>query len=760
MRLRLRSVAPVLCALIAAVAAPALPAWADAAPAAKDGAWTVLFRSDDPTLWGQTKGKPTDPNGFALPDSAAPADSKFVRLKRMDTGACVIAPGTFKDLQGSNVPLLWADGSVTWRTRSGIGVVLGIADRFAFSNDKDAFYLQKSNGRDGGGFQGWGFARSLGPSTDQGYTWAGQRIGQTPFEVAVAPAITPSEEPWLLRQGTVKLISATWGTDPPRDVAADLRQKMGRLGYSFRPDATSMGAPAAGDHVLHVLYNINGEDHNETCNEGEVVRLAAPAVRILGPSEKQPGPLTIDAAKWSSGATSLDVTPILRKALKDGKLDMPVETGALGNPGVGYKDLQVNYQLGGRHLVAHFTDHERLLLGDQVVTLIDIKLPARAPVAVAAAAPAKPAAGSDQLLRTQNTIKSLSVTIDGTGRMFGNAEDFIMTASPGTPREDTPVNFVGKAGPEMAGVRDDVVRYLHVKYPKWPASKVDLSFEEREIGKDGGSIGAAVGTLLLSMLQGYDVDTHLAITGDVSADGKIRPIGGVAAKLRGAATAGATIVVIPAGNYDQLTDAVVYGGSSLLINTHVIGAATLEDAAAIARTDRPEAIAAAVKLFDDLQPELKKFPEHVHVKNVQDILQQIVTLVPNDFSARMLLAIGQNKAPKKLSSIATLYYMSIADRQVGPTLRDRSKLDSIKSTMTPVAVQQGLNELFKLRGMGAPEVMPLLEAEVKLIQGINNVEIGRAVPQSVLPLIQNFEDAESRLKSDHGWMEKLLKEGI
>jgi hypothetical protein len=759
MRFSTRRVALMVCALVAAGS----PAWAADAPlAGKDGAWTVLFRSDDPTLWGQTKGKPSDANGFALPLTAAPEGTTFVRLRRMDTGDMVIVRGTVTD-DGTG-PVAWTSKQ-TWNMGASTGYLLGIVEHAHNSAVVGNVVLQTTQGRTNVGYLGWGFGRLLGNAGAQGFTWEGQPLAKTVFEISATSAaeLSKADESALLSPGVTTVLQATWGAD---DAQMDVTPKLISMGKhtSLRANVQTLGKPPGdGPYVFRVLFNINGEERYREYKDGEAVGIMAPATRVLSATQRKPGELRITSAQWSTGDKSVDVAEKLRAAIKNGKLEYEATAGNLGDPqGEGDKKLEIHYTLGGRELVGRFAEKEHVSLGEQIVAAIPLSRVAQDKTVAAAAAMkvgAKPE-GQATLLRTQNTIKSLAVTMDDTGRMFGNAEDFIMTATPGDPRIDTPVHFVGKAGPGMEGVRDDVVRYLHVKFPKWAASRVDLSFEEREVGKDGGSIGAAVGTLLLSMLEGFDVDSHVAITGDVSADGKVRPIGGTGAKLRGAAASGATIVIIPAGNYDQLCDAVVYEGTSLVINTHVIGAATLEDAALVARTDRSDGVAAAIKLFESVQPELKKFPEHIHTKAVQDVLQQILTLAPNDLSAKLLLALGQNKGPKKLSSTATLYYLSIADRQVGPALRDRSKLDKIKSTTTPVAVQKGLNDLFKLRGIGATEVMPLVDAEVKLIQGINNVETGRQAPQSILPLIQNFEDAAARLKSDRDWMEKLLKEGI
>src|SRR5258708_39311355 len=107
-------------------------------------------------------------------------------------------------------------------------------------------------------------------------------------------------------------------------------------------------------------------------------------------------------------------------------------------------------------------------------------------------------------------------------------------------------------------------------------------------------MGAGIGTWILSMIHGFEIDPKVAITGDVTADSKIRKIGGVAAKIRGATAGGCNYVILPADNYEQVVDAMVYEGPGLVTDIQVIGAATLDEASALVRTEREPKGAAAL----------------------------------------------------------------------------------------------------------------------------------------------------------------------
>jgi ATP-dependent Lon protease len=106
------------------------------------------------------------------------------------------------------------------------------------------------------------------------------------------------------------------------------------------------------------------------------------------------------------------------------------------------------------------------------------------------------------------------------------------------------------------------------------------------VPKDGPSAGITMVTALASLLTGRTVRSHLAMTGEVTLQGRVLPIGGVKQKLLAAHRAGLRVVVLPARNGDDLEDvpaAVLDELEVLLVDdvADVIGLA-LEPAAAVA----------------------------------------------------------------------------------------------------------------------------------------------------------------------------------
>jgi Lon-like ATP-dependent protease len=68
---------------------------------------------------------------------------------------------------------------------------------------------------------------------------------------------------------------------------------------------------------------------------------------------------------------------------------------------------------------------------------------------------------------------------------------------------------------------------------------------------DGPSAGVAIVTAIYSAITGVPVDNKVAMTGELSIRGYVKPVGGIVAKVEAAALAGASKVIIPRENWQE-----------------------------------------------------------------------------------------------------------------------------------------------------------------------------------------------------------------
>jgi ATP-dependent Lon protease len=84
--------------------------------------------------------------------------------------------------------------------------------------------------------------------------------------------------------------------------------------------------------------------------------------------------------------------------------------------------------------------------------------------------------------------------------------------------------------------------------------RIHVHFPAGATPKDGPSAGVTLTTALVSLLTGRLVKGNLAMTGEVTLQGQVLPIGGVKQKVMAAHRAGLTEVIVPARNEGDLDD--------------------------------------------------------------------------------------------------------------------------------------------------------------------------------------------------------------
>jgi ATP-dependent Lon protease len=127
----------------------------------------------------------------------------------------------------------------------------------------------------------------------------------------------------------------------------------------------------------------------------------------------------------------------------------------------------------------------------------------------------------------------------------------------------------GKDGLVLTGQLGDVMKEsarIALSYVRGHADGIDIdedAFDEREfhlhvpagaIPKDGPSAGITMTTALASLLSGRPVKHTVGMTGEVTLQGRVLPIGGLKQKVLAAHAAGLTDVILPERNRGDLDD--------------------------------------------------------------------------------------------------------------------------------------------------------------------------------------------------------------
>jgi ATP-dependent Lon protease len=182
---------------------------------------------------------------------------------------------------------------------------------------------------------------------------------------------------------------------------------------------------------------------------------------------------------------------------------------------------------------------------------------------------------------TTPVVIDLELIRDALGRQRFFQESAIRTAVPGVATglavtgAGGDVLFVeatgmpGKPGLTLTGQLGDVMKesaQIALSYVRGHASELSIDttqFEDRSfhvhvpagaIPKDGPSAGVTMVTALTSLLSGRPVKHTVGMTGEVTLQGRVLPIGGVKQKVIAAHAAGLTDVVLPERNRGDLDD--------------------------------------------------------------------------------------------------------------------------------------------------------------------------------------------------------------
>src|SRR3954466_6063857 len=125
-----------------------------------------------------------------------------------------------------------------------------------------------------------------------------------------------------------------------------------------------------------------------------------------------------------------------------------------------------------------------------------------------------------------------------------------LPGAPGLPQ----LTLTGQLGDVMKESAEIALSYVRGHLAVDPDKRYHLHVPAGAVPKDGPSAGVTMVTALASLLSGRPVRANVGMTGEVTLQGRVLPIGGVKQKVLAAQRAGLTTVVLPKRNGPDLDD--------------------------------------------------------------------------------------------------------------------------------------------------------------------------------------------------------------
>ncbi len=298
--------------------------------------------------------------------------------------------------------------------------------------------------------------------------------------------------------------------------------------------------------------------------------------------------------------------------------------------------------------------------------------------------------------RVQSQIKGLLVVQLPNGEVAGTASQMNATVVPGRNRSFS-IRFNQKVGPMMEQATREVEKFMRVRHgDKLPLGhQVELAFSDKFSPKDGPSAALVSALLTDSIVTGDDLDPGFAATGDMTATGEVRPVGGISGKVRGALKKDCRIIGIPAPNKHTVSDLYIIEGIEPLSRIQIFSLASFEEARTLAVLKRNDELQKAIDEFALVRKALQTDPRFITNPKVLAKLKSIVKTAPNHLSARLLYLHGVKKGPRHLSLPGSLTAIDRASGTFAQMLIDGTYMD----TGHDDALRNFISDMKRLRPM-------------------------------------------------------------
>lgn len=360
----------------------------------------------------------------------------------------------------------------------------------------------------------------------------------------------------------------------------------------------------------------------------------------------------------------------------------------------------------------------------------------------------------------QSQVKGLLVIELPDGSHAGGASQMNATAIPEGGDDFFRLRFNQNVGEMMTAATQEVEKLMRVRHAdSLPMGNViEFGFADKHSPKDGPSAAVACALMAESIITGVELDQKFAVTGDITATGEVRPVGGVEAKLRGAARKDCEIFAVPVGNKSAIDDMYVLDGIDAVSETQVILVETFEEALRVGRFEKEDSINQAVEDFKLVSKAIRSNPRNASHPKVVEKLKTILKAIPRHESAMLVALHGSGQGPQTLSLQGSL---NVIEKRAA-FLSSSMKSGSFMDTGMDDPLWENLSEMKDLRRIVDVRTKPYLDSFLDVTSFLKQ---HRGKNQFTAQLIREFREVigkidieRQKLVSNRDIQEELMDE--
>lgn len=351
-------------------------------------------------------------------------------------------------------------------------------------------------------------------------------------------------------------------------------------------------------------------------------------------------------------------------------------------------------------------------------------VPSPAPAGGKADAPVAGAAWPVSLNRVKNQSKLHGLMVQdapGLTEQRGSAQEIILTAEDDSPHAPTTCRFATEPGRSLRVALEESYRAIKLRHPRIDrGNRFTFSFADKYTPVDGPSASTVIALLLYSLYDPAPLAEDCAITGDLTVDGRVRRVGGVAAKIRGAMLDQRRCVGVPRENAEDVDDLALLFPFNTLWKIQIFRVDTLDEAFALARADRATDLRRAMDLFAQIQGAVGLETPRLTTAHQSLVprLEEVLKLAPNHASADWMLRQLRGRTPGTLSLHSSLEELT---RTLTWTL-DRSLPNRERPTLDLRPVGEGLQRLAVVSPLLDHRVADLRLAGEELLRAMQGID--------------------------------------